>query len=46
MEQLDCRLRGVRVLHSVVDDTHVQYRQQNIKFSGYAFRLIVILGGF
>lgn len=31
------------VLHSIVDDAHLHYRQQNLKFSGCAFRPIIIL---
>lgn len=31
------------VLHSIVDDAHLHYRQQNLKYSGWAFRPIIIL---
>lgn len=45
VEWIGRRLTGTFILCSIVDDAYVQYRQQNFKFSGCVFRLIVILRG-
>ncbi len=45
VEWIDCRLRGTCVLHSMGHDAHVQYRLQNVKFTGHVFRPFFILGG-
>lgn len=44
-EWIGRKLTGTFILCSIADDAYVQYRQQNFKFSGYVFRLIIILRG-